>query len=444
MALHTDIAMTKPPHAKEKVQDRSTHKLGRRDVQENHEATLRGLASRRSRTFDASVLASKPAPTTVKLRYGAEGKESDWFIRETSQRTTLFSRIDSTPRRLYFKLRGSTLSAHPDVTYPELWRATVKQVRAVDESRLSVVIRVDKVVLTLRAEHLNIFRRWVDALSRCAGTEFDRFYKKERCIGKGHFSQVFLATDRITGDKFAVKVIKRDKEDSEKSRKFVRREVKILSITDHPNIVKAVDFFAVNGKPHFVMEYIRHGSLRDLIRKHSRLSEAHARAIMRGILKGVAYLHAANIIHRDLKPENVLMVRAHHPKISDFGLATFRNDERTVHSVVGTPSYVAPEVIRNIPYGPPADIWSCGVMLYFMVTGERPFVGDSKESIKRAVLRGDFNLSPKRFGKCSPECQHFIHSLLNYDQHARLTAEEALRHPWIVRGTDIMAHLALS
>lgn len=418
---------------------RQSNRLHRRD------GTLRGPSSGRSRTFDTSALSSaKPLHPVVKLRYAAEDKESDWLIRETSQRTNIFARINATPRRLYFKLRGCSLSAHPDVTYPELWRAVVKEVRAVDEQRLTFVVRVDKVVLTLRAENVKVFHRWVHALGRCAGAEFDRFYKKERCIGKGHFSQVYIATDRITNEKFAVKVIKRDKEDAERSRKFVRREVKILSITDHPNVMKAVDFFAVNGKPHLVLEYVRGGSLRDLIRKHKRLSEAHARAIMRGILRGVAYLHAANIMHRDLKPENILMVRAHHPKISDFGLATFRNDDKNTHSMVGTPSYVAPEVIRNLPYGPPADIWACGIMLFFMLTGQRPFVGDSKDGIKKAILKGDLHFPPEYFGKCSHETLHFINSLLNYEQHARLTAEEALRHPWITRGTDVTAHLALS
>lgn len=423
------------------LQPRTTRQFS--EVQ-RYEGTLRPITSTRTRTFDASVLASKPPRPMVKLRYGAENKESDWLIRETYQRTSIFSRIDSTPRRLYFKLRGSTLSAHPDVSYPELWRATVKELRAVDEGRLSFVIRVDKVILTLRADSEKVFHRWSHALTHCAGAEFDRFYKKERCIGKGHFSQVFLATDRKTSEKLAVKVIKHDKEDVEKSRKFVRREVKVLSITDHPNIVKAIDFFSVKGKPHIVMEYVRGGSLQDLMAKQTRLSEAHARAIMRGILRGVAYLHAANIVHRDLKPENILMARAHHPKISDFGLATFRNDDKHVHSIVGTPSYAAPEVIRNVPYGPPADIWSCGVLLYFMITGEKPFNGDSKDAIKRAVLQGNLKFPSQWFANCSPDVTELIRGMLQYDQVGRLNAEEALKHSWLLHGADVTAHLATS
>lgn len=393
--------------------------------------TRRGeLLVPRAQTFDVGIPTRQ---TMVELRYAADSKESNWLMREQSQRTALFSRANTTPRRLFFKLRGSTLSAHPDETYPELWRATVKELRSVDERLRKFVIRVDKVVLTLRAESQSVFTRWVAALHRSAGTEFERFYKRERTIGKGHFAQVYLATDRATSEKFAVKVIKRDKNDLEKSKKFIRREVKVLSITDHPNLVKAVDFFSAGGKPHIVLEYISGGSLRDLIRKRKRFSETDARPIMRGIMRGVAYLHSANIVHRDLKPENILMFKSRHPKITDFGLATIRNEDRHIHSVVGTPSYVAPEVIRNVPYGPPADVWSCGIMLYYMLSGERPFVGDTREDIKRAVLGGHLKFPTQAFGKCSPEVKHLINALLNYDQLCRLSADQALKHPWLAR-----------
>lgn len=369
----------------------------------------------------------------VELRYAADSKESGWLTRESSVRTTLFARADNKPRRLFFKLRGSTLSAHPEESYPELWRSPVKELRNVSHSTLSFTIRVDRTILTLRVDKPDDFSRWLNALHRCAGAEFDRFYRRERSIGKGHFSSVYLASDRSTGDKFAVKVIKRDKNDLEKSKKFIRREVKVLSVTNHVNLVKAVDFFSAGGKPHIVLEYISGGSLRDFIRRRKRLSENDARPVLRGILQGVLYLHSNNIVHRDLKPENILMVRPNYPKITDFGLATFRNEDKHIHSVVGTPSYVAPEVIRNVPYGPPADVWSCGVMLYFMFAGERPFTGDSREDIKRAVLKGDLKFPSQLFANSSPELKHLINSMLNYDQNHRITAQEALRHRWLAR-----------
>ncbi|KAI0562286.1 Protein kinase [Gracilaria domingensis] len=369
----------------------------------------------------------------VQLRYAADSKESDWLVRTCVQKQHIFSKPDSKERRLFFKLRGSTLTAHPEPSYPELWRSPVKELRSVEPQSQTFELRLDKVVISLRAETPDAFARWVDALNRSAGTSFERFYRRERCIGRGHFSQVYQASDRSTGDKFAVKVINKDKNDMEKSKKFIRREVKVLSITDHPNLVRAVDFFSHRGKPHIVLEYVEGGSLRELIRKKKRLSESEARPILRGILSAVSYLHSVNIVHRDIKPENVLMERQDLPKITDFGLATFVNEDKHIHSVVGTPSYVAPEVIRNVPYGPAADVWSCGVLLYFMLAGERPFTGDTREDIKRAVLAGDLKFPSQLFGRCSPEIKHLINLMLNYEQRLRISAENALQHPWLSR-----------
>lgn len=369
----------------------------------------------------------------VQLRYAADSKESDWLTRVSAVKSGIFSRPDTTPKRLYFKLRGATLAAHAEESYPELWRAPVKELVAVDSGTLEVTVRLDKHTLVLRASDFDTYERWADALGRCAGIEFERFYRKEKSIGKGHFSQVYLASDRNTAEKFAVKVIKKDKNDLEKSKKFIRREVKVLSVTDHPNLVKAVDFFSSGGKPHIVMQYVPGGSLRDFIRKKKRLSEDQARPILRGILQGIAYLHELNIVHRDIKPENILMHRPDMPKITDFGLATFRNEYKNIHSVVGTPSYVAPEIIRNVPYGPPADVWSCGILLYFMLAGERPFTGDTRDDIKRAVLAGELNFPTQLFASCSPEIKHLINLMLSYDQNTRITAEQALLHPWLCR-----------
>lgn len=369
----------------------------------------------------------------VELRYAADSKESDWLTRVSAIKTSLFAKTDTTPKRLFFKLRGATLAAHAEESYPELWRSPIKELKEVDTDNLQFTIRLDKCILILASPDLPTYERWIDALGRSAGTEFERFYKRERTIGKGHFSQVYMASDRTTAEKFAVKVIKKDKNDLEKSKKFIRREVKVLSVTDHPNLVKAVDFFSSGGKPHIVMEFVSGGSLRDLIRKRKRLSEDEARPVLRGVLDAIAYLHELNIVHRDIKPENILMSRPDFPKITDFGLATFRNEDKHIHSVVGTPSYVAPEIIRNVPYGPPADVWSCGIVLYFMLSGQRPFTGDTREDIKRSVLAGDLRFPSQLFGSCTPEIKHLINLMLSFDQRTRISAREALLHPWLSR-----------
>lgn len=367
----------------------------------------------------------------VDLRYAADCKEADWLTRQSLTRTGLFARSETTPRRQFFKLRGSSLAAHAEESYPELWRSPVKEVISVDPESYQLTLRLDKSVLVVAADDKSTYERWVDAVQQSAGAEFERFYRRERAIGKGHFSQVYLASDRSTGEKFAVKIIKKDRNDASKSKKFIRREVKVLSLTDHPNLVKAIDFFSANGKPHIIMEYVRGGSLRDLIRKKRRLSEEEARPILSGILKGIAYMHQLNIVHRDIKPENILMHEPDFPKITDFGLATFRNEDKHIHSVVGTPSYVAPELIRNLPYGPPADVWSCGIVLYYMLVGERPFTGDTRDEIKRAVLAGDLTYPNRIFGSSSMEVRNLLNLMLSYDQNSRIIAKDALQHPWM-------------
>lgn len=367
----------------------------------------------------------------VELRYAANGKETGWLTRECTVSRGLLRRTDNTPKRLYFKLRGASLSAHPAETYPEHWRSPIIEVSSVEPTVRRITLKLDHAVVTLSAETDEDYTRWHDALVGVAGASFERFYKRERYLARGHFSSVYLASDRTTREKFAVKIIKKDKNDLQKSKKFVRREVKVLSVTNHPNLVRAVDFFSSNGKPHIVLEYIDGGSLRDLIKRKTRLTQDEARPIMRGILQGVAYMHRSNIVHRDLKPDNVLMQSETFPKIADFGLATFRNEDKHIHSVVGTPSYVAPEVMRSVPYGPPADVWACGVILYYMIVGERPFVGDSREEIKRSVLEGNLRFPSDVLAPTDVSIRHLITCLLTHDQRTRISAADALQHPWL-------------
>ena len=368
----------------------------------------------------------------VELRYASQHKEVGWLLRVSYVSRGLLRRSETTPKRMYFKLRGATLSAHPAETYPEHWKAAVVAVQNADAGARSITVKLENATATIVAENDADFSRWLTALSASAGASFGKFYKRERYLARGHFSSVYLATDRQTGEKFAVKIIKKDKNDMQKSRKFVRREVKVLSVTNHPNLIRAVDFFSVGSKPHLVLEYVDGGSLRDLIKSQTRLTVPEARSILRGILEGLAYLHSEGIVHRDLKPDNVLMADGVVPKIADFGLATFISEEvKHVHSVVGTPSYVAPEVMRGVPYGTPADCWAAGIILYQMIVGQRPYVGDSREEIKKAVLEGQLRFPADVLGPQEKQLRHLITSLLTHDQRTRMSAAEALKHPWL-------------
>eukprot|EP00172_Hildenbrandia_rubra_P003293 Plantae.Rhodophyta-Hildenbrandia_rubra.ctg50807.p1 GENE.Plantae.Rhodophyta-Hildenbrandia_rubra.ctg50807~~Plantae.Rhodophyta-Hildenbrandia_rubra.ctg50807.p1 ORF type:complete len:177 (-),score=19.01 Plantae.Rhodophyta-Hildenbrandia_rubra.ctg50807:114-644(-) len=163
------------------------------------------------------------------------------------------------------------------------------------------------------------------------------------------------------------------------------------------------------------------------------IPEPQTRGIFRGIMEGVHYLHGNNIVHRDMKPENILMAKGDVPKITDFGLATFKNERKNIHSVVGTPSYVAPELILNIPYGPPADIWSCGIILYYMLSGTRPFSGDTREKMKKSVLEDRLSFPNAQWGMITPEARHLVSVMLDKNQDSRVTARQVLIHPWFVK-----------
>lgn len=353
--------------------------------------------------------------------------------------------VDVVPMRLYFKLRGSSLSAHLAPGGEALFRANVNTVLSVDDKTCRILVKVaagrgvhDGQMGTLGGNHVLVspsgdsdHERWKAAFYEASSTSFTRYYKKLRKIGSGHFSDVYLAQDRSSREKVAVKIIKRDGTDKDKNRKFIRREVKVLSVTDHENLIKAIDFFSQNNKPHIVLEYLPCGTLKDLVEQHSRLNENVSRVIFAGILRGVSYLHSMRIVHRDIKPENILMASPSVPKITDFGLSTFLNsDEDKIHSVVGTPSYVSPELCAGVPYGTPADIWSCGVMLFFMLSGLRPFVGDTKEDVRQAILHGGVKFPEAAFRRVGMNAKKFILRMLDMNQTTRITADQALSHPW--------------
>jgi predicted Ser/Thr protein kinase len=230
----------------------------------------------------------------------------------------------------FFKLRATTLSSFASQSAPPLFRAAMRSVIAADERALRITVRVGhgraaldgSRTVAFEVEHVGLFHAWKAALEIAAASSFDKHYKRMRTIGRGFYSSVYLVVDRGSGDEFAVKVIHQDRKNADKSRKYVRREVKILSVTNHENIVQAVDFFSYRNKPHIVLEYLPQGSLKDLINEKTRLSETESRRLIAGVLRALTYLHSLRIVHRDVKPENVMLLNGV-AKLTDFGLSTW-------------------------------------------------------------------------------------------------------------------------
>jgi len=261
-------------------------------------------------------------------------------------------------------------------------------------------------------------------------------YKILSKLGSGSFGKVFLAENKYTKEKVAMKQIKKcNKEllsDGE-----IKDEIDILKGLDHPDIVRIIESFNTKDSYVLVTEYCEGGELFDEVR--NQLSETQIAVIFRQLLSGLAYLHSHNIVHRDLKLENILIQEKEKSKttgedlfnikIIDFGTARIFNNNKKPQSIVGSSYYIAPEVLRQ-NYNKECDLWSVGVILYMFIVGHAPFDGCDDEEITSNIQRGTYKKDDKRWKMASREVKDLIQRLLVYNPKRRLTALEALRHPW--------------
>jgi len=283
---------------------------------------------------------------------------------------------------------------------------------------------------------------WRDRLRRAASTNFKNDYKVISRIGEGAYAKVFLCQDRTTLEEFAVKVLNFDVHD-EKSRIYMRREISILALLDeHPNIVTIRDVYEEPDRIYFVMARLK-SDLYNYLQQKGALDERRARLVFIQILRGLHHLHQAGITHRDIKPKNIVMDSLASVKITDFGSA--RALETTyigastglTKSAAGSGGFLAPEIISGKEYGRKCDLWSAGVVLYYMLTVSLPFEGMSEALTYAAIMRGKFSMSGGIWESISDTCKDLITCLLQLDVNKRMRADEALQHPWILQCTDL-------
>ena len=232
----------------------------------------------------------------------------------------------------------------------------------------------------------------------------------------------------------AIKTI--DKTCSENSMERLRREIHNLMAADHPNIIKLYDVYEDSQYAHLVTEYCSGGELFDRIHTKGRFDEVEAMHVMKMIFEAVNYLHSLRILHRDIKPENFMYLNSDEDaplKLIDFGFSKkLYKNENSAQTMLGTPSYLAPEVLTG-NYGTECDLWSCGVILYTMLAGRYPFFDSDEKKIIQQVKRGEFSLSGELWMQVSREAKHLITSLLDKNPDTRLTAQQALAHPWFTK-----------
>ncbi|KAJ7514097.1 hypothetical protein O6H91_23G027600 [Diphasiastrum complanatum] len=267
---------------------------------------------------------------------------------------------------------------------------------------------------------------------------FSSKYELGHEIGRGHFGHTCYARARkgeLKGQSVAVKIISKAKMTTAIAIEDVRREVKILrALSGHDNLVRFYDACEDNVNVYVVMELCEGGELLDrILSRGGRYSEEDAKVVLAQIISIVGFCHLQGVVHRDLKPENFLFTTKDENaplKAIDFGLSDFIKPDEKLNDIVGSAYYVAPEVLHR-SYSLEADIWSVGVISYILLCGSRPFWARTESGIFRSVLRADPNFDDAPWPSVSPEAKDFVKRLLTKDPRRRMTAAQALTHPWI-------------
>lgn len=252
-------------------------------------------------------------------------------------------------------------------------------------------------------------------------------------IGRGRFGTISRCFSPSTNEFYACKVIDKKLLTDPLDRDCLQNEPKLMTlVAPHPNIVQIVDAFEDDDSLSIVMELCDPMTLCDQILQNHPISETKAALYMKQLLSAIAHCHRNGVVHRDVKPENVFLDSRNRVKLGDFGSADWLGDERSLNGIVGTPYYVAPEVVMGRDYNEKVDVWSAGVVLYTMLAGVPPFYGETATEVFEAVLRANLRFPTRVFRSVSPAAKDLLRKMICRDVSRRLSAEQALRHPWIL------------
>ncbi|XP_042592714.1 calcium/calmodulin-dependent protein kinase type II subunit gamma isoform X26 [Cyprinus carpio] len=268
-------------------------------------------------------------------------------------------------------------------------------------------------------------------------TDENQLYEE---LGKGAFSVVRRCVKKSTGQEYAAKIIN-TKKLSARDHQKLEREARICRLLKHPNIVRLHDSIAEEGFHYLVFDLVTGGELFEDIVAREYYSEADASHCINQILESVSHIHQHDIVHRDLKPENLLLaskMKGAAVKLADFGLAIeVQGDQQAWFGFAGTPGYLSPEVLRKDPYGKPVDIWACGVILYILLVGYPPFWDEDQHKLYQQIKAGAYDFPSPEWDTVTAEAKNLINQMLTINPAKRITAEQALKHPWVCQRSTV-------
>ncbi|XP_037634863.1 calcium/calmodulin-dependent protein kinase (CaM kinase) II beta 1 isoform X5 [Sebastes umbrosus] len=271
-------------------------------------------------------------------------------------------------------------------------------------------------------------------------TRFTDEFQLYEELGKGAFSVVRRCVKLCTGQEYAAKIIN-TKKLSARDHQKLEREARICRLLKHPNIVRLHDSISEEGFHYLLFDLVTGGELFEDIVAREYYSEADASHCIHQILESVHHIHQHDIVHRDLKPENLLLAskcKNAAVKLADFGLAIeVQGDQQAWFGFAGTPGYLSPEVLRKEAYGKPVDIWACGVILYILLVGYPPFWDEDQHKLYQQIKAGAYDFPSPEWDTVTPEAKNLINQMLTINPAKRITAQEALKHPWVCQRSTV-------
>ncbi|KAM8881341.1 calcium/calmodulin-dependent protein kinase type II delta 1 chain isoform X12 [Synchiropus splendidus] len=271
-------------------------------------------------------------------------------------------------------------------------------------------------------------------------TRFTDEYQLYEELGKGAFSVVRRCMKISSGQEYAAKIIN-TKKLSARDHQKLEREARICRLLKHPNIVRLHDSISEEGFHYLVFDLVTGGELFEDIVAREYYSEADASHCIQQILEAVLHCHQMGVVHRDLKPENLLLaskLKGAAVKLADFGLAIeVQGDQQAWFGFAGTPGYLSPEVLRKDPYGKPVDMWACGVILYILLVGYPPFWDEDQHRLYQQIKAGAYDFPSPEWDTVTPEAKDLINKMLTINPAKRVTATDALKHPWICQRSTV-------